>query len=91
MKMANRMRIFVLLACFCMSKASDKWLGATYWSSRYGRDGVVYRDDRDSGILWNDFKNGRRAYEPAAVNGSSCGHCKCSTHLHSCSSSSSTL
>ena len=89
--MSQDTRIIVFFAAVYIFRVEASWLGATYWSSRYSDDELVYRDDPDSGILWNDYIKGRRGYEPRTVTGSSCGSCICSSTVIDCSSASGTV
>lgn len=82
--------IFVILSVHVLT-VSSTWYGHNYWTTRYSTDGVSYTDDTESGILWNDGTNGRRAYEPSNQGGSSCGGCQCSAGVIDCSSASSTV
>jgi len=87
----KRESLSLFLVFVCIVVVETTWSGATYWTSRYSSDGISYSDNSDSGILWNHLSNGRHAYEPSNLAGSSCGSCTCTADVIDCSSASSTV
>ena len=91
LKLIYKAKIFLLLVTICMLYVEAwKWLGYSYWSDRYGRDGIQYKDHIDSGIWWNDYYDGRHAYEPKKIKFSSCGPCTC-TNVINCSETTAAM
>ena len=84
LEMFLKTTILLAVHCVCFVKAIG-WSGASYWSSRYGSDGVKYVYDRESNIWWNYFYNEGHGYEPPGVLDSSCDKCKCSKGTIDCS------